>query len=215
MATASGTWAKGKTNCASFGPGWGMASLSTQDRSSNFYKANVASFGNNATVFIDGSDSSGVWVWGGGELWVYAQSGGAPLGAAGGRPRAARPKIASTSVHPDGTIADLGCSASQPALCERLPACRASRSSAPTPPLTGVGVYYINPGAQAPLRVTCDMTGASGGWTLGFVENSVHVPSGGEYAGPPAGAVYANTGDLAISPASASALDAPAGSIET
>jgi hypothetical protein len=107
----------------------------------------------------------------------------------------------------DGTLGDVVCTQSRPALCERVPAsCLEIKRANPT--LTGVGVYYIDPqGGRPPTRVICDMSTDGGGWTLGIVKNSMHVPAGGEYVN--LGAVYANASQLATSPFAASSSTTP------
>jgi cysteine-rich repeat protein len=202
VATQSGTIPQSKANCAAFGTGWGLAALSTQQEL-NFYAASAASFGNVTFMLIDGTDTSGVWAWGNGEQWLYPQNGGAPW--SGGEPNNVGGEDC-LNVYPNGTLNDFPCNNPQPALCERVPASCLEIKRA-NPSLSGLGTYYIDPpgGQQGPMRVVCDMSTDGGGWTMGIMKNSVHIPAAGQYAN--FGAVFSNVGSLAILPTAASTLN--------
>jgi len=77
--------------------------------------------------------------------------------------------------------------------------CKSILESAPA---ATTGVYRIDPPGNpgAPFDVVCDMTTSGGGWTLGFVKNSL---DNGNYAD--FGSSYVNVAALATSPAESSA----------
>jgi len=78
--------------------------------------------------------------------------------------------------------------------------CKSIHESSPSAP---TGVYTIDPpgNPDAPFAVVCDMTTSGGGWTLGFVKNSV---DNGNYAD--FGSSYVNVAALATAPDAASAM---------
>jgi hypothetical protein len=105
----------------------------------------------------------------------------------------------------DGFLDDAACNQMRPALCERLPSsCLEIKRSSPE---AFSGVYTIDPpGAQPPIVTYCDMGIEGGGWTLGFVKNSVHSPGVSDYNS--FGSAYSRTEDLAVFPADASSSSA-------
>lgn len=77
--------------------------------------------------------------------------------------------------------------------------CKVIHGSDPSAP---TGVYVIDPTGNpgAPFRVVCDMTTSGGGWTLGFIKNSVH---NGNYAD--FGSSYVDVSAVETAPADSSA----------
>ena len=71
-----------------------------------------------------------------------------------------------------------------------------------THPSASTGVYLIDPPGNpgAPFSVVCDMTTSSGGWTLGFVKNSLDNGNYQDF-----GSSYANVAALETIPAASSA----------
>jgi hypothetical protein len=69
-------------------------------------------------------------------------------------------------------------------------------------PAAASGVYRIDPAGNpgAPFDVVCDMTTAGGGWTLGFVKNSLHNGNYEDF-----GSEYVDVAALSTDPAASSA----------
>jgi cysteine-rich repeat protein len=200
LAAKNGTTPESKVNCASFGANWNLATLSTQ-QDLNFYADN---FDNQPAVLLDGTNASGVWVWGNGAPWVYPQNGGAPWAAGEPNDNAAENCL---SANDDGTLNSTSCDLSAPALCKRVPASCLEIKRA-NPGLSGLGVYFIDPpGAQqGPMRVVCDMSTDGGGWTMGILKNSMHIPASGQYTN--FGSTFNSIGSLAVLPTVASSINA-------